>query len=53
MAWSGGFEDRLGSLFPKNRAKGTLAFYKAARLDIGTLLVISETPKTGRWVPVL
>lgn len=53
MAWSGVFEDRLVSLFPQNCAKGTLAFYKEARLDVGTLLVISETPKMGRWLPVL
>lgn len=52
MAWSGIFENRLGSVFPQDCAKGALAFYKEAghrhlTLNIEENLVpdVSETSK--------
>lgn len=35
MAWSGVFENSLGSVLPQECAKVTLAFHKQARLDVG------------------
>lgn len=35
MAWSGVFENSLGSVLPQECAKVMLAFYKQARLDVG------------------